>query len=131
MPAAPVGSSTSASASSIPIRSTTLSNPSSRQAERSCAAACSRPAFRTPTSPIRTATKSRSGLSEDGPHYRTDLAWIHHAGFSEFATLASHGVIALLQSHGIRDGLIIDIGCGSGILARALTAAGFEVLGID
>ena len=24
-----------------------------------------------------------------GPHYRNDLAWIHHAGFSEFATLAS------------------------------------------
>jgi SAM-dependent methyltransferase len=70
-------------------------------------------------------------LSEDGPPYRTDLAWIHHAGFSEFATLASRGVIATLQSHGIRDGLIVDVGCGSGILARALTAAGFDVLGID
>ena len=44
----------------------------------------------------------------DRPHYRTDLAWIHHTGFSEFATLASRG-----------------------ILARALTDAGYAVLGID
>jgi SAM-dependent methyltransferase len=70
-------------------------------------------------------------LSEDGPYYRTDLAWIHHTGFSEFATLASRGILASLQSHGIREGLIADIGCGSGILARALTDAGYTVLGID
>lgn len=67
----------------------------------------------------------------DRPHYGTDLAWIHHTGFSEFATLASRGILASLQSHDIREGLILDIGCGSGILARALTDAGFTVLGID
>ena len=67
----------------------------------------------------------------DRPHYRTDLAWIHHTGFSEFATLASRGILASLQSHGIREGLIVEIGCGSGILARALTDAGYAVLGID
>lgn len=67
----------------------------------------------------------------DAPHYRTDLAWIHHAGFSEFALLASRGVLALLTKLGIRDGLIVDVGCGSGVLARALTDAGFDVLGID
>lgn len=74
-------------------------------------------------------------MSDDEPHaappYRTDLAWIHHVGFSEFATLASRGIIASLTAHGIRDGLIVDIGCGSGVLARALTNAGFDVLGID
>jgi SAM-dependent methyltransferase len=70
-------------------------------------------------------------LSESDPHYRTDLAWIHHAGFSQFATLASLGVIASLQSHRIREGLIIDVGCGSGVLTRALTDAGYDVLGID
>ena len=67
----------------------------------------------------------------DRPLYRTDLAWIHHTGFSEFATLASRGILASLQSHDIREGLIVDIGCGSGILARALTDAGYAVLGID
>ncbi|MDP9193720.1 MAG: class I SAM-dependent methyltransferase [Acidobacteriota bacterium] len=70
-------------------------------------------------------------MSEDAPYYKTDLAWIHHTGFSEFATLASRGVIASLQSNGIRDGLIVDIGCGSGILARAMTNAGYDILGID
>jgi SAM-dependent methyltransferase len=70
-------------------------------------------------------------LSEDAPHYRTDLAWIHHAGFSEFARVASAGVIASLKAHDIREGLIVDIGCGSGVLARALTDAGYDVLGID
>jgi SAM-dependent methyltransferase len=59
-------------------------------------------------------------------YYRDDLAWIHHAGFSEFAESAAAGVIALLPR-----GLALDVGCGSGVLARALTDAGFEVLGID
>ena len=59
--------------------------------------------------------------------YRDDLAWIHHAGFSEFAQSAAPGVIALLP----RDGLVVEIGCGSGVLARALTDAGYDVFGID
>lgn len=59
--------------------------------------------------------------------YRDDLAWIHHAGFSEFAQSAAPGVIALLPEKG----LIVEVGCGSGVLARALTHAGFDVLGID
>ena len=60
-------------------------------------------------------------------HYRDDLAWIHHAGFSEFAESSAEGVIALLP----RSGLIVEVGCGSGVLARALTDAGYDVLGID
>lgn len=70
-------------------------------------------------------------MSEEHPHYRTDLAWIHHTGFSEFARQASAGVVDSLHAHGIHEGLIVDIGCGSGILARALTDAGYAVLGID
>lgn len=63
--------------------------------------------------------------------YGSDLAFIHHAGFSEFAKTASAGVIALLHAYGIHEGLVVDVGCGSGVLARALTDAGFDVLGID
>lgn len=70
-------------------------------------------------------------LATTEPYYGTDLAWIHHAGFSEFARVASAGVIASLEAHDIREGLIVDIGCGSGVLARALTDAGYDVLGID
>jgi SAM-dependent methyltransferase len=64
-------------------------------------------------------------------HYRTDLAYIHHAGFSEFAERSARGVIALLHRQGTERGLVIDVGCGSGVFARALTSAGFDVLGID
>ena len=63
--------------------------------------------------------------------YGPDLAYIHHAGFSEFAESAAPGLLEILWKHGVRDGLVVEIGCGSGILARELTRAGFEVLGFD
>ena len=59
--------------------------------------------------------------------YGDDLAWIHHTGFSEFAVSAAPWLVKSLP----RDGLIVDVGCGSGVLARELTRAGFDVLGID
>jgi SAM-dependent methyltransferase len=60
--------------------------------------------------------------------YRDDLAWIHHAGFSELAESAATWIRTLLAN---RSGLVVDVGCGSGVLARALTNAGLDVLGID
>lgn len=63
--------------------------------------------------------------------YDTDLAWIHHTGFSEFAESAAPGILALLAKHGVRDGRVVDAGCGSGVLARALTDGGFRVTGFD
>jgi 2-polyprenyl-3-methyl-5-hydroxy-6-metoxy-1,4-benzoquinol methylase len=64
-------------------------------------------------------------------HYREELAWIHHTGFSEFSESAAPGILEILWKAGIRDGLIVEMGCGSGVLSRALTAAGFEVAGYD
>ena len=61
--------------------------------------------------------------------YRDDLAYIHHAGFSEFAESAAPGVIAVLRKHGVRK--VVEMGCGSGVLARELTGAGFDVHGFD
>ena len=63
--------------------------------------------------------------------YGEDLAWIHHEGFGEFAESAAPGLLEILWRHGIEDGLVVDAGCGSGIWARELTRAGFDVLGID
>ena len=63
--------------------------------------------------------------------YDTDLAWIHHAGFSEFAESAAPGIIAVLAKHGVTGGTIIDAGCGSGVLSRALLRAGFATVGFD
>jgi SAM-dependent methyltransferase len=63
--------------------------------------------------------------------YGTDLAYIHDVGFSSFATAAAPGVLAILRQHAIHRGLVIDLGCGSGIWARILNDAGYDVLGID
>lgn len=63
--------------------------------------------------------------------YGNDLAYIHHHGFSAFAREAGPGIVALLHDAGIDHGLVVDLGCGSGILAAQLIAAGYEVLGVD
>lgn len=63
--------------------------------------------------------------------YATDLAWIHHAGFSEFAESAAAGIITMLARRGVTAGTVVDAGCGSGILARALGSAAFRVVAFD
>ena len=63
--------------------------------------------------------------------YRDDLAYIHDAGFGHLAANAGPMVIARLQKEGIRSGLVVDLGCGSGIMARQLRDAGYDVIGID
>jgi 2-polyprenyl-3-methyl-5-hydroxy-6-metoxy-1,4-benzoquinol methylase len=63
--------------------------------------------------------------------YSTDLAYIHDAGFSDFARRAAPELIRTLRNHGIRRGLVVDVGCGGAPLAEPLMEAGYEVLGID
>ncbi len=63
--------------------------------------------------------------------YQNDLAYIHDRGFGAFATGSAPGLLKLLQQHGIRKGLIVDLGCGSGIWARKLVDSGYQVLGAD
>jgi SAM-dependent methyltransferase len=63
--------------------------------------------------------------------YRDDLAYIHDAGFGGFAEAAAPVLLDALRQRGISRGLVIDLGCGSGILSRAMSGAGYDVLGID
>jgi SAM-dependent methyltransferase len=63
--------------------------------------------------------------------YRDDLAYIHDAGFGGFAAGAAPWLLSLFRSNGLEDGLVIDLGCGSGIWARELLMAGYRVLGFD
>jgi SAM-dependent methyltransferase len=63
--------------------------------------------------------------------YGEDLAYVHDAGFSWFATSVSPVLLKLLRRHGITSGLVVDLGCGSGIWANELTGAGYDVIGVD
>ena len=63
--------------------------------------------------------------------YRDDLAYIHDAGFGRFAEAAAPILIEGLRKRDIKDGLVIDLGCGSGILSRVVSESGYDVLGID
>lgn len=63
--------------------------------------------------------------------YREDLAYIHDDSFGEYARSAAPGILRLLDRSGIHEGHIVDLGCGSGILARQLLDAGYSVTGID
>ena len=63
--------------------------------------------------------------------YFTDLAHIHDAGFGRFAGQAAREIAAILRRHGIRRGHIVEVGCGSGVTARALLGRGYEVTGYD
>jgi SAM-dependent methyltransferase len=63
--------------------------------------------------------------------YGRDLAYIHDAGFGEFARRAAPEIVRLLGARGVRRGLVVEFGCGGGTVARALTVARYEVLGID
>lgn len=63
--------------------------------------------------------------------YAEDLAYIHDTAFRFFAERAAPGLLELLRARGIDGGLVVDLGCGSGIWARELLAAGYNVLGID
>jgi SAM-dependent methyltransferase len=63
--------------------------------------------------------------------YATDLAYVHDRGFGGFARGAAPGLLSLLGQAGITAGRVVDLGCGSGIWARQLVDAGFEVTGVD
>jgi SAM-dependent methyltransferase len=66
-----------------------------------------------------------------GAAYRDDLAYIHDAGFGEFARRAGAWLLPEFRRRGVADGLVVDLGCGSGIWAEMLAAAGYDVTGYD
>jgi SAM-dependent methyltransferase len=59
--------------------------------------------------------------------YRADLAWIHHDGFTRFIRERAPTLLKQLP----RKGFVVDLGTGSGVWAKTLTARGHRVLGID
>jgi SAM-dependent methyltransferase len=63
--------------------------------------------------------------------YGSDLAYVHDAAFGGWARDAAPFVLARLREAGIAEGLVVELGCGSGIVAAELLRAGYEVTGID
>jgi SAM-dependent methyltransferase len=79
---------------------------------------------------IRSATGSSEGRRVTAA-YGDDLAYIHDAGFGQFAREAGPVLVDALRKGRITEGLVVDLGCGSGILSGLLMGLGYRVLGID
>ena len=65
------------------------------------------------------------------PFYGPDQAIIHDREFGDLSRRAAAYLRPLLDEAGLRHGTVVDLGCGSGILASILTDAGYDVLGVD
>ena len=63
--------------------------------------------------------------------YKSDLAYIHDVGHGDLARAAAETLLAALRRRGRNSGRIVDLGCGSGILAELLLGAGYDVTGFD
>jgi SAM-dependent methyltransferase len=65
-------------------------------------------------------------------YYQSDLAWVHHAGYAQHVEKVGPGIVRLLRDACLSSSArVLDVGCGSGLLARSLRAGGFAVLGVD
>jgi SAM-dependent methyltransferase len=63
--------------------------------------------------------------------YAADLAHIHHVAFGEVSDGVAPHLVRILRQAGIRTGRIVEVGCGSGRLARHLSDRGYDVRGFD
>jgi SAM-dependent methyltransferase len=68
---------------------------------------------------------------DDRPYYRDNLALVHHRGFGFHADMCAPGIVALLGPVRDRRGLVVELGCGSGLLTRHLLDAGHRVVATD
>lgn len=88
-----------------------------------------RPRFRTVDTlrPARQHPRVPSGA----PYYRADLAAVHHRGFGFHADRTAPAILELLRPVRGRGGLVVELGCGTGLLTRHLTEAGHRVVATD
>jgi len=65
------------------------------------------------------------------PYYRRDLALVHDRGYGFHADACAPGILDLLAPLRARDGLVLQFGCGSGLLTEHLLRAGHRVVATD
>jgi len=70
-------------------------------------------------------------VQREEPFYRQDLAYIHHQGYGFHADSCAPGILRLLEPIRQRGGLVLEIGCGSGLLTKHLVEAGHRVIATD
>jgi SAM-dependent methyltransferase len=66
-----------------------------------------------------------------GVSYRHDLAIVHHRGFGFHAAACAPGIVEFLAPVRARLGMVLELGCGTGLLTRELIAAGHRVIATD
>jgi SAM-dependent methyltransferase len=62
--------------------------------------------------------------------YGRDLAYVHDQAFGHLARAGGETLLRLLARQGFDSGLVVELGCGSGITAQLLTERGYDVLGV-
>jgi SAM-dependent methyltransferase len=67
----------------------------------------------------------------DEPCYRPDLAMVHHLGFGFRSDDCAPGILRLLEPVRDRGGVVVELGCGSGLFTRYLAEAGHAVIATD
>src|SRR5437588_4519310 len=65
------------------------------------------------------------------PYYRDDLALVQHLGFGFHADMCAPGILRLLEPVHERKGVVLELGCGSGLLTKYLVDAGHRVIATD
>jgi SAM-dependent methyltransferase len=63
--------------------------------------------------------------------YESDLARIHIEGYGFHWKGAAPAVLSWLRQAGIRDGTIVDLGCGGGQWLARLADEGYKTVGVD
>jgi len=77
------------------------------------------------------AVRDDGHVEAEAPYYRPDLAFVHDRGFGFHAANCAPGILRLLEPVRQRGGLVLEIGCGSGLLTRYLVEAGHRVVATD
>ncbi|MDQ3877572.1 MAG: class I SAM-dependent methyltransferase [Actinomycetota bacterium] len=70
-------------------------------------------------------------MSPPNTYYRRDLALVHHRGFGFHADSCAPGILRLLEPVRERKGLVLEVGCGTGLLTKHLVDAGHRVVATD
>jgi len=64
-------------------------------------------------------------------YYGRDLALVHHLGFAFHAEACAPGILRILEPVRARGGMVLELGCGSGLLTKELLRAGHRVIATD